>query len=232
MKQSFFLILAFLCLNFSLFAQENTSRFLGAQINLHTELPVNQYKFSTNSTISAYNHQSDAVLLGVSFQTINTNNWFQEFSINGIQVERQASVRVNPNEPEFGQRIVDVFLLMRWEYGKLFALFGTEKYHFGLSVGADPFVGYFENIPRIGTNFPFSAWKIGTQFSATPRFNYAMNDRLLFTTKLPISFFETRFEQKRLGNPLLSAEESRQNYTEFAFLIQGFELNFGLSYRL
>lgn len=217
MKRQFCFIFLFLLLGSTVDAQHKKKKnqkdyqvYIGASINRYAPARVLQYEtpFLTLTQISPYSQ----INLGLSYQKINENNWFQEFSLVKLSLVREEFQTVYKSEVDNRpkRRKYSVFdIVGRYEYGKYFGRQKKGKLNFGLSMGIEPYYSYYK--PLYYNIFSqTTSHKFGFNLQFIPIVSYGISKKIILEFKLFPQLLDLYAQQTSIDNPSLTERERNQ----------------------
>ncbi len=205
-------------------SSENAGYRIPATINGGSEL---MYDLNTTNFINP----------GIAFRKIKKNNWFEEYALTAISLQKQNDVLLvkedqGITEPLSGSNKRAFALWLRYEYGKWFSKGEGQKIHYGLGLGLDPFILIDRIVPATSATFPFKAERIGAEVRFIPRIGYQISPKMLLELKVPVRLNKTYAEHTVLENPVLGDKERMERQIISEWGIGGLQCALGLNIRL
>mgnify|MGYP006301412557 CR=1 FL=1 len=231
------LLLLFTFTTTLLFAQ-STDRWVGTHLTFPLNDNVAFIEFSGDFlTISYRIKHTNFAHFGASFRKNRDTGWFHEFSLVNIEVRKEEETDItlyflDLTSSELKQHSFRLNLHTRYEFGKLFLDSSKNKVLPALSVGIDPYVQYFNVIPRI-VDIHGNTLTIGTQVSIIPRLLFKLGENLQLDINAPVPFYEFFVRQDKVFTSSSNGTD-RQTTTDLGsyFRVDDIPLRLGLLYRL
>lgn len=180
-------------------------------------------------------NNSPKLYLGFSFSRENAKNWFNEYSIIGLDHRKEETTIFNYMEdlidPISGDIQHTTDLILRWEKGKYFIQNKDNTLNIGCSAGVSSQFYYSKQQPLVSNLFPFRVFRISSALSIAPRLKVNIKERLAIEIKIPLEFMTLTWENTYSDDPAQSLNERRKDYTIFDLGVLP-QINLGISLNL
>ncbi len=173
---------------------------------------------------------------GFSLRRLSPKNWYQELAIVGLGFQTRHEANLIEDlltslfEPQRGVESNYFDFITRLEVGKNFAR--DRRFIPGIGLGVDAHLFHIRHTPINSADFPRRLSGVQVDLRIIPRFEFQLNERLSFVTKLPLSLASTTWYTGLLDNPRLTSEERTFSQTESGVNFSDLQLNLGISFRI
>ncbi len=236
-------ILLSLCFCFSLlttFAQSAEFRLTTGLVGSDLFPKTSVARFHENNTLTSYYAiiQDLTISPYLGIEKLHENGLRQSWGIlrasfNNSTVDVvKSDLSTGVFEPTSGEASKEINLILRWALGKSVTAFSGQRFTTSFGFAVDPFLLYYQSVPRTSAGFPFTLTQLGVGGSFLPQFEYRITSRLGVVLQTPITLARISWQQAKLENPVFTEPQKTNTLIDAEVKLRTDQVLLGVSYKL